>query len=340
MAGGSEKGKPNKMTIDEVAKALGVSATTVSRALSGKGRIGENTRQRVLEYAREHGYRPNAERSSSGKIPGTGTIAIVLPEGKELVDQPFFYTCMYGVNEMAMVNGYDMLVITAGGLDITHLKRVISARKADGVILARTYRADPFAAYLRERRIPFVAVGSLDDDGGVQVDHDHRGACRDLTSILISRKMNRIAYLGSSDGKIVDDERYAGYLQACEDAGLAVDRELVSREETTVSGMQKKVEQFLERKADCILCQDDAVCNIVLKELRSRNVRVPEDIRVASCYNSKLLENYPVSVTTLNFDVMESGRTACRLLLDLISGRPVPRKTVLDYEVLLKDSTK
>ena len=166
------------------------------------------------------------------------------------------------------------------------------------------------------------------------------GACRDLTSILISRKMNRIAYLGSSDGKIVDDERYAGYLQACEDAGLAVDRELVSREETTVSGMQKKVEQFLERKADCILCQDDAVCNIVLKELRSRNVRVPEDIRVASCYNSKLLENYPVSVTTLNFDVMESGRTACRLLLDLISGRPVPRKTVLDYEVLLKDSTK
>ena len=82
------------------------------------------------------------------------------------------------------------------------------------------------------------------------------------------------------------------------------------------------------------------MCNIVLKELRSRNVRVPEDIRVASCYNSKLLENYPVSVTTLNFDVMESGRTACRLLLDLISGRPVPRKTVLDYEVLLKDSTK
>ncbi len=329
-----------KITINEVAEALGVSATTVSRALSGKGRIGEETRQRVVEYARDHGFRPNTERKMKNGNPGTGTIAIVLPEAKELVDQPFFYTCMSGVNEMAQANACDTLIITAGIQDLSQLRRVVGAGKVDGVILAQTYRIDPFAAYLKDQKIPFVAIGSLDDDDVVQVDHDNRGGCRDLTAILLARGMRRIAYLGSAEGKVVNEERYAGYIQAYEDAGVSVDSGIVSRDELTVSEMERKVEHFLQRGADCILCQDDSVCGNVLKTLRSRGKRVPEDVKVASCYNSKMLENYPLSITTLDFDVMESGRTACRLLLDLIGGRRVPMKTILDHEVLLKDSTK
>ena len=129
-------------------------------------------------------------------------------------------------------------------------------------------------------------------------------------------------------------------MQAHEDAGISVDGGIVSRDRLTVSEMERKVEQFLQRDADCILCQDDSVCSTVLKTLRGRGKKVPEDVKVASCYNSKMLENHPLSVTTLDFDVIESGRTACRLLLDLIGDREVPRKTILDHEVLLKDSTK
>lgn len=333
-------GNSRKITINEVAEALGVSATTVSRALSGKGRIGEKTRQRVIEYARDHGFQPNTERKIKNGNRGTDTIAIVLPEAKELADQPFFYTCMSGVNEMAQANACDTLIITAGIQDLSQLRRVVGAGKVDGVILAQTYRIDPFAAYLKDQKIPFVAIGSLDDDDVVQVDHDNRGGCRDLTAILLARGMRRIAYLGSAEGKVVNEERYAGYMQAHEDAGISVDSGIVSRSELTVSEMEKKVEQFLQRNADCILCQDDSVCGNVLKTLRSRGKEVPGDVKVASCYNSKMLENYPLSITTLDFDEMESGRTACRLLLDLIGGRRVPQKTILDHEVLLKDSTK
>ena len=333
-------GNSRKITINEVAEALGVSATTVSRALSGKGRISEETRQRVLEYAKDQGYQPNTERRAKKGAPGAGTIAVVLPEAKELVDQPFFYACMSGVNEMAQANAYDMLVIMAGMQDLSQLRRVAGAGKVDGVILVQTYRRDPFAAYLKEQKVPFVAIGSLDDDSAVQVDYDNRGGCRDLTAVLLARGMRRIAYLGSSDGKVVNEERYAGYVQAHEDAGISVDGGIVSRDRLTVSEMERKVEQFLQRDADCILCQDDSVCSTVLKTLRGRGKKVPEAVKVASCYNSKMLENHPLSVTTLDFDVIESGRTACRLLLDLIGDREVPRKTILDHEVLLKDSTK
>lgn len=333
-------GNSRKITINEVAEALGVSATTVSRALSGKGRISEETRQRVLEYAKDQGYQPNTERRAKKGAPGAGTIAVVLPEAKGLVDQPFFYACMSGVNEMAQANAYDMLVIMAGMQDLSQLRRVAGAGKVDGVILAQTYRKDPFAAYLKEQKVPFVAIGSLDDDSAVQVDYDNRGGCRDLTAVLLARGMRRIAYLGSSDGKVVNEERYVGYVQAHEDAGISVDGGIVSRDRLTVSEMERKVEQFLQRDADCILCQDDSVCSTVLKTLRGRGKKVPGDVKVASCYNSKMLENYPLSVTTLDFDVVESGRTACRFLLDMIGGRTVPQKTILDHEVLLKDSTK
>ena len=329
-----------KMNINDAARELGVSASTVSRSLSGKGRISKETRRRVIEYAREHGWNPELIGRAERGGRKTETVAVILPEVDELVEQPFFYACMSGVNEMALANGYDMLVIIAGREDLTHLKRVVETGKADGVILMRTYRDDPSAAWLKAAGVPFVSVGSLDDDSAVQVDYDNAGACRDLTAVLLARGMRRIAYLGSDDGKIVNEERYAGYLQAYEEAGLKAGKEYVCRERLTPSGTRKMVERFLEMEADCILCQDDAVCLEVLKELRARGVKIPEEIRVASCYNSRFLENYPVTVTTLDFDAMESGREASRLLLEMLRGQEVPVKTVLSHEVLLKESTE
>ena len=333
----SEKRK--KLTINDVAAALDVSVTTVSRAISGKGRIGEETRQKVLDYIKLHNYSPN---SFAGRLTDarTNNIAIIIPEVKELIDLPFFYTCMYGVDEVALANGYDMFVVTTNGKDTTHLEEMLDKHKVDGMILGRTYRNDVFAQFLKERNVPFVTVGSLEDSSVLQVDHDNKGACRDLTSILLSRKWRRIAYLGNTGGQVVNEQRFAGYMQAHEDVGVPIDWSLVSRENQTETMMRKKIDEMLIRKVDCILCQDDSICNIVLQELRSQGARIPEDMRVAPCHNSEILDSYPISVTSLKFDSVELGRTACRVLLDFLAGRPVQQKTVLDYEVVIKESTK
>lgn len=97
--------------------------------------------------------------------------------------------------------------------------------------------------------------------------------------------------------------------------------------------------ELLRKDVDCILCQDDSVCNIVLQELHDRGVKIPKDMRVASCHNSKILDNYPVSVTSLRFDIVELGRVACKTLLDVLNGKNVLHRTLLDYEVVLKEST-
>lgn len=330
-----EKGKK---TIYDIAEELGVSASTVSRAVSGKGRIGEETRLKILEYMQQNDCHIRTRKKD--REQRTSNIAVIVPEVKELMDIPFFYICIFGVNEMAMARGYDMFVVTTSGKDVSHLKRLVDHGKVDGMILSRTYTGDIFASYLKQRKVPFVTIGNVEDKDVVQVNYDNEGACRDLTSILLTRGMKRIAYLGTKDRYVVNEERLAGYVQAHRDAGVEIDWNIVARTRRAPVLIQNKVSDFLREKVDCILCQDDAVCTTVLAELRSKNIRIPEDMKVASCYNSEILNNYPISITTLNFDVCESGREACRLLLDLIEGKQVPMKTMLDYEVVMKDSTK
>lgn len=146
--------------------------------------------------------------------------------------------------------------------------------------------------------------------------------------------------MGNSKNLLVDEARYNGYIRAHRDVGVEIDKSLIFREEKTESAMRSHVDELLGKRVDCIICQDDAVCNIVLDELRAQGARIPVDMRVASCHNSKVLDNYPVSVTTLRFDNTEIGRVACATLLDMLEGKEVSRKTWLDYEVVLKESTK
>ena len=335
----SSEGTDKAKTIHDVAKELGVSASTVSRAISGKGRIGEATRNRILEYIEEHGFYPNAAAQSLAQSR-TNNIAIILPEVKTLVDMPFFHTCMYGVEEVARANDYDIIVVITNGRDTRPLDRLILNRKVDGMILTRTYENDFFAHFLKERQIPFVTVGKMEDEGIIQVDHDNAGACRELVSILFSKDIRRIAYLGSNMEQMVNRCRFEGYEEAYKRTGRRMENDIVYTNLTGKVLVEKAVDELLHKGVDCILCQDDFICDIVVRKLAKEEIDIPNQMKVASCHYSRILENYPVTITSLKFDIMELGRRACRLLLDRINDKQIPDMTLLDYEIILKESTK
>lgn len=326
------------ITIHDVARELGVSASTVSRAISGKGRIGEATRERVLRYIDETGFYPNAAAQSLAQAR-TNNIAIILPEVKTLVDMPFFHTCMYGVEEVAQENDYDILVVTTNRKDTRPLERLILNRKVDGMILTRTYESDYFAHFLKEKKIPFVTVGQLDDKDIIQVDSDNKGACKALMNKLFEKDIRNIAYLGGNMQQTVNRCRYEGYLEAYRQNGRKDVEYLSFLELTDEESVVGAVDAVVKTDADCILCQDDFICDEAIRRLGELGVKIPQDIKVASCHYSKVLDKYPAAVTSLNFDIMKLGRKACQLLLDNINDREVPMKTLLDYEILMKEST-
>lgn len=335
-----ESQEENKtLTIADIADALGVSKTTVSRAISGKGRIGSETRERVLKYIDAHNYTPNVIAKSLAQNK-TYNLAVVMPGDYELIDLPFFQNCIMGIQEIASSFDYDMLLTVCNNADVTKLERIVRNRKVDGVILLRSFMDDVQVEYLQEKNVPFVVTGSSNYKGVVQVDNDHRAACRELTSILLMKRMKKIALIGGNEEHVVTQSRLMGFKDAFADSGTAVDESLIYMNLDNPVLLDGKLDDIIKREVDCIVCMDDAICMEVLYKLRREGISVPDQIRVASFYNSSMLETHDPSITSLNFDAKELGMLVCRTLLDMIEGQKVQKKTLLGYEVRLRESTK
>lgn len=336
---GKTMDKKRTITIADVADALGVSKTTVSRAISGKGRIGKETRERVMAYIEEHDYQPNVIAKGLAQSK-TYNLCVVMPGDYGMVDLNFFQECLFGIQEIAGSMGYDILLSICSGVnDISNLERIIANHKVDGAILMRTFTEDAQIEFLQQKNLPFVTIGSTNYKNVVQVDHDHRNACRELTLVLLMKQRKKIALIGGDEGHVVTQNRLGGFRDAYAQMGLKVDESLLFLSLENRVLIDKAVKEVLEKQVDCILCMDDAVCSSVLKTLRERHVKVPGDVNVASFFNSSLLENNVPSITSLSFDTRELGMVACRTLLDLIGAAETKERTLLPYEIVLKEST-
>lgn len=327
------------ITIADVADALGVSKTTVSRAISGKGRIGEATRERVLAYIEEHDYQPNVIAKGLAQSK-TYNLCVVMPEHYGMSDLTFFQDCLFGIEKISGTVGYDVLICICNNQDISSLERIIANHKVDGVILMCSFVKDAQVEFLQEKNMLFVTIGSSDYPDVIQIDHDHRSACRELTGLMLLKGLERIALIGGNETHMVTKMRYEGFIDAYQQQGKEIDPALVHLGMDNPVLIDKTVRELLGASVDAILCMDDAVTNSVLKALREVHVKVPGEMKVASFYNGPLLENHLPAITALSFNARDLGMVACRTLLDVIGGVEVSQHTLLPYEVVLKESTQ
>lgn len=336
---GAENIGTKGLTISDIAKALGVSKTTVSRAISGKGRVGSETRLRVQEYIKEHNYKPNAFAQGLA-MSKTYNIGLTLPGDYDAVDIPFFQDSMLGVSEMAASRGYDLMISLMIKNDISQLEHLVDNKKVDGVILSRTYINDAAANFLKSREVPFVTMGSLEDDSIIQVDIDNEGACRELTSILLMRGIKKIALIGGNSTHMVTHKRLNGFIDAFVENSIPINRNLIFLDTESPLMIEKVTEDLESMDVDCIFCMDDKICRCVLNKLSKDHISIPADMKVASFYNSKLLDNNIVPITSIQFDARKLGVMSCSILLDMLAGKKAVSRTILDYSVSMKESTK
>lgn len=333
-----EKNTGKKLTIADIADALGVSKTTVSRSISGKGRIGANTKQRVLDYIEEYGYQPNMVAKGLAQSK-TYNICVACPSDYNVGDLIFFQHCLMGITKKAAEMEYDIVIAMVKNEDISQLERIVRNHKADGVILMRTMIEDTSIAFLQNNELPFVAIGNAAPDV-VQVDNDNRSACKSMTELLLNQGMKRLALIGGDTSHMVTRSRYAGYEDAFRELGIPMEEDLVFLNADRDGNLSKDVEAAMAKKPDCIVCIDDTVCVGVLSKFRDAGIRVPEDMRVASFYHNAQLDYHEPPITTLKFDATLLGATACSCLIShLRDGEPLEGHIILDYELLQRGST-
>jgi DNA-binding LacI/PurR family transcriptional regulator len=329
-----------RIGIKEVAEAAGVSTTTVSHALSGKGRLPEATRGRVREVAEQLGYRPNI---SARKLGGgsTGLLALAVSQVEDLTfqlgDFDYFASLIRHATTAALDRGYALALAPAADVE-----GALHKIPADGAIVVDPVPDDASVAYLRGQGVPIVTTGRLldGDEGDHWVDNDHVAGVRSVLDHLHAVGARRIALLAPrSFASYIVDVR-AGYAGWCEEHGC---EEIVgTTPDVTEAGGREAATALLEsdRPPDAIYAALDRLAIGVLLAAADKGVRVPADLRVAACTDSVAAQTARPPLTTLGLNPEQIGREAIGMLIDLLEDQPISsRNLIVPTRLIEREST-
>ncbi len=295
-------------TLADIAEALGLSVSTVSRALSGKGRISEETVNKVKDYMEGHDYKPNmlAKGLANGK---SYTICAILPSDAVTGQIPFFYECLMGICSAGMKSNYTTMIVTDREGHIGRLKSAVSMGKADGYILLRAADNDPALKLLIDKKCRTVVVGNPGVENVEFVDEDHEGVCESFASEILSRGYKAPAAIIGAQKYNVNRSRKRGFEAAVAKAGVKSKIYTAASESETEIALRIAVESG----ADCIFCGDDTICLKVLSLLEGRKKPF-----VTSFYYSESLAAQGVDAP--KFNAKELGRKATSILIKNIEN--------------------
>ena len=331
----------HNLTIDDISRELGVSKTTVSRAISGKGRISEATRARIREYIALHNYRPSAAAKALAESK-TYNLALVLPKSFIHLELPYIRRSLSVICEEAFLQDYNILICLSTDDTPDHLLRTLDNRKVDGVILSRTVENDALVDILLDRGIPFATMGSLPQSlrgkAVVEADHDQIGGCHAFSREFLRKGTEKVALLGNDLAYIVNQSRLPGFRSAVQE--LEMDYSQIplitglNNQQSRAAAVQQLYEQGVRR----FLCMDDDICVHVLAHLQSMGIRIPEDVQIASLIDDERLAQTNPPVSALEFDPTELGRAACRELLHYLKNEAYDPCPLLGYRIIHRNS--
>lgn len=317
-----------KVTISDVAKAAGVSVSTVSRVISDSPRISEETKLKVRKVIEELNYHPNAIARSLAN-QSSKTIGLILnTEAQTLVRNPFFIRAMTGISQYAQENDYNVMFAynesEDGNIDIA--VRYVNSRNVDGIILFTSRTNDKCIDYLVKQGFPFSVIGRPDQTEGVLwVDNDNFQATYQVTDSLISKGHKRIAFLGGPQDHNVSRDRFEGYKAAMTVHGYSIDKNMTflngSFSEEFGSECMTKIFSAREKGAElptAIVTSDDMQALGVLKAMRKMNL---SDIAVTGFNNMPISTYRNETFVSVDVNAHKLGFYAAKLLLERIKGR-------------------
>ena len=320
-------------TIYDVAKAANVSPKTVSRVLNGDAPVGKDTRDAVNAAMAELGYVPSSAarmmRSNKSGLIGLITGAIsTSPEPAEPAGLPELLL-VRGIQQMIGPTGKTLMIADSGGLSdrVPHLIKTFLEHRVEGLIYVAEYHKKVVLPRLPEDT-PMVLTNCFDDAGTPAVIPDDRRGQHDLVKRLIAAGHRRIAYLTLREDIVATGLRRQGYRDALSESGLSYDAALVQCcEIESAAGETQVLWDAIDRMLSLpspptvLCCGNDRMALKVYGILRSRGLRLPDEISVAGYDNHRVIAEtlYP-PLTTVELPYTAMGVRAAQRLLGLISG--------------------
>lgn len=332
-------------TLKELAERLGVSVTTVSRALAGHEQIALKTRQRIADAAREAGYVPNiaGRQLVSGR---SNFVGLVLPiRGPNFVDS-YLGEFVTGLGEGLVSHGIDLILATVqpGQSELDVLRHLVESGRADGVVVPRIEAHDERIHYLAERQFPFVAHGRVEETD-LQYswyDANSEGAFERAFDLLYDLGHRHFGLISIAEDMTFRNMRERGFLRSMKrrgDAGLRLDIERAPRFDR--GALFSAIGRMLDApdRPTAIVGLFDEIALSVMDEAKRRDISIPRDLSVIGFDNIAAAAYAPPGLTTFEVGTRGMAREVAHMLVRRIEGGPQAEESkLIEPELVLRAS--
>lgn len=330
-------------TIYDIARAAGVSPSTVARALSGSGYCSPEKKALICDLARSMKYNPT-HSAKTLKSKRSNKILFCIPD----IYNPFYFRMIKGASDVLDKKGYfPILCHTRGQLDL-ELKMIknLSERYGDGMILVSFNFTEKNIAAVNQCSMPVVLTNKYSSADPAEDEFDYVyidtfEGIRLATNTLIRLGHKRIAYIGGNQHTQTGRERHRGYLAALKSADVTPDPEIQLTGDYTTAGGARSARKLLRMpsRPTAIVCANDLMAFGVLKTCRDAGVKIPDEISLIGMDNTETASFSFPTLTSIAMKEEEIGHYAGEFLLErILDNRTEKRSIRLLPEIVIRDS--
>ena len=332
------------ISIKDIAQQLGVSASTVSRALKDHPDISKETKSKVQEYAKKFKYRPNI-LALSLRSKRTNTIGLIIPE----ITHHFFSSVISGVENFAYGNGYRVMICQSNedkAREEINVEALLDHR-VDGILVSVSKNTRDFnhLSSVFENKIPIVFYDRISDEMTTDrvLTDDFEGS-RDAVKHLLENGRQKILHLAAPGNLIIGKERFRGYTQALKDHDVPYREELVLQCDTSKEVLSQKLQilKLIKGGVDGVFAVNDFTAIAIMQLLQSEGYRIPKDVAVVGFGDDPIAVIVNPPLTTVEQKGYAMGRESVKLLIERIENPDMiipPRVKVFESKLIVRKSS-
>ena len=335
--------RSSQITIKDIARILGISPSTVSRALKDHPDINVDTKKAVNELANKLKYQPNAVALSL-KNSRSNTIGVIIPE----IVHYFFSSVISGIEDVASQKGFTVIICQSNESYIREVAnaQTLLSHRVDGILVSISKETDSFDHFinLQESGIPLVFFDRIAPDiNADQVIIDDMEASYKATRHLIETGRKRIAHFAGPQGLIIGRDRLQGYINALTEAGLPIDNRLIIEADTFEKARNAVVKMLDEGIVpDGIFAVNDMTAIGAMQTILKKGYKIPGDISIVGFSDGYLSGITDPHLSSVDQHGYEMGTTAAEMLFHRIlssEAEYIPEVKVLNADLIVRGSS-
>lgn len=331
-------------TLKDIAKRVGLSVTTVSRALNDYPDVNPKTKERIRQVARAMNYHPHVIAQKLQK-KRTDTIGFIIPTAGPRFSDPFFIELLTGIGNEAARHEFDLLVSTRapGDQEMEAYSRIVNGNRVDGIVLTRTRHGDQRIACLVGSDFPFVAFGRCDLPYDFPyVDVDGREGMGMVMQHLVDLGHRGMAYITAPLELMFATDRLEGYKETLSRNGIPIDDSLILAGDLTERAGYEAAKELLARHdppTAMVACNDLMALGAMSAALE-RGMVIGEDISITGFDDIPLAAHSHPPLTTVQQPIYEIGKRICHMLIQILKGEDLAeRQVILEPRLVTRESS-